>query len=305
LISPPPHHDIYSIEDLAQLIFDLREVNPRADISVKLVAEAGAGIVAAGVAKAHADVIHVGGADGGTGASPLPSIKHAGVPWEVGLAETQQALVANHLRGRVRVRADGGFKTGRDVVIAALLGADEFSFGTALLIAEGCLMVRSCHLDSCPVGIATQQPELRAKFAATPEMVQAYLLFVAEEVRGLLASLGLRTLREAVGRVECLRQRHVGDVNADGIDPSPLLARAAEGASRHTANAPRGSGDRLGALIHEQGSAALEWAGIVEPHSVVTNGDGAIGARLGGAVAKRYGAMPPPGRLRAHFEGSA
>jgi glutamate synthase (ferredoxin) len=305
LISPPPHHDIYSIEDLAQLIFDLREVNPEADISVKLVAESGVGIVAAGVAKAHADVIHVGGADGGTGASPLPSMKHAGVPWEIGLAETQQALVANHLRGRVRVRADGGFKTGRDVVIAALLGADEFSFGTALLIAEGCLMVRSCHLDSCPVGIATQQPELRSKFAATPEMVQAYLLFVAEEVRVLLASLGLRTVREAVGRVECLRQRHVGDVGADGIDLSPLLARAAEGASRHTTNAPRGSGDRLGALIHEQGSAALEWAGIVEPHNVVTNGDRAIGARLGGAVAKRYGAMPPPGRLRAHFEGSA
>ena len=176
LISPPPHHDIYSIEDLAQLIFDLREVNPRADVSVKLVAEAGVGIVAAGVAKAHADVIHVGGADGGTGASPLPSIKHAGAPWEVGLAETQQALVANHLRGRVRIRVDGGFKTGRDVVVAALLGADEFSFGTALLIAEGCLMVRSCHLDTCPVGIATQQPELRAKFAATPEMVQTYLL---------------------------------------------------------------------------------------------------------------------------------
>jgi glutamate synthase (ferredoxin) len=195
LISPPPHHDIYSIEDLAQLIFDLREVNPRADISVKLVAEAGVGIVAAGVAKAHADVIHVGGADGGTGASPLPSIKHAGAPWEVGLAETQQALVANHLRGRVRVRVDGGFKTGRDVVVAALLGADEYSFGTALLLAEGCLMVRSCHLDTCPVGIATQQPELRAKFAATPEMLQTYLLFVAEEVRRLLASLGLALAR--------------------------------------------------------------------------------------------------------------
>ena len=305
LISPPPHHDIYSIEDLAQLIFDLREVNPRADVSVKLVAEAGVGIVAAGVAKAHADVIHVGGADGGTGASPLPSIKHAGAPWEVGLAETQQALVANHLRGRVRIRVDGGFKTGRDVVVAALLGADEFSFGTALLLAEGCLMVRSCHLDTCPVGIATQQPELRAKFAATPEMVQTYLLYVAEEARRLLASLGLRTLDEAVGRVECLRQRHTGDHAADALDLSPLLARAAEGASRHTANAPRGAGDRLGGLIYSQGSAALEWAALVEPRHVVTNGDRAIGARLGGAVAERYGAMPPPGRLRAHFEGSA
>ena len=272
---------------------------------MKLVAEAGVGIVAAGVAKAHADVIHVGGADGGTGASPLPSIKHAGAPWEVGLAETQQALVANHLRGRVRVRVDGGFKTGRDVVVAALLGADEFSFGTALLLAEGCLMVRSCHLDTCPVGIATQQPELRAKFAATPEMVQAYLLFVAEEVRRLLASLGLRSIDEAVGRVECLRQRRTGDPAADTLDLSPLLARAGEGASRHTADAPRGAGDRLGGLIYSQGSAALEWAALVEPRHVVTNGDRAIGARLGGAVAKRYGAMPPPGRLRAHFEGSA
>ena len=168
LISPPPHHDIYSIEDLAQLIFDLREVNPDADISVKLVSESGVGVIAAGVAKAHADVVHVAGADGGTGASPLPSIKHAGAPSELGLAETQQALVANGLRGRVRVRVDGGFKTGPDVVVAALLGADEFSFGTALLLAEGCLMVRSCHLDTCPVGIASQKPELRAKYAGTP-----------------------------------------------------------------------------------------------------------------------------------------
>ncbi len=305
LISPPPHHDIYSIEDLAQLIFDLREVNPVADVSVKLVAEAGVGIVAAGVAKAHADVIHVGGADGGTGASPLPSIKHAGAPWEIGLAETQQALVANHLRGRVRVRVDGGFKTGRDVVVAALLGADEFSFGTALLLAEGCLMVRSCHLDTCPVGIATQQPELRAKFAATPEMVQAYLLFVAEEVRRLLASVGLRSLREAVGRVECLRQRHTGDPAADTLDLSPLLARAAEGASRHTAAAPRGAGDRLGGILHAQGSAALDAAALVEPRHFVTNGDRAVGARLGGAVARHHGAASPPGRIRAHFEGAA
>ncbi len=305
LISPPPHHDIYSIEDLAQLIFDLREVNPTADISVKLVAETGVGIVATGVAKAHADVIHVGGADGGTGASPLPSIKHAGAPWEVGLAETQQALVANHLRGRVRVRVDGGFKTGRDVVVAALLGADEFSFGTALLLAEGCLMVRSCHLDTCPVGIATQQPELRAKFAGTPEMIQAYLLFVAEEVRRLLASLGLRSLDDAVGRVECLRQRHTGDPATDTLDLSPLLQRAAEGAARHTGDAPRRAGDRLGTLLHAQGADALAAAALVEPRHVVTNGDRAIGARLGGAVAKRYGSAAPPGRLRARFEGSA
>ena len=248
LISPPPHHDIYSIEDLAQLVFDLREVNPGADVSVKLVAEHGIGLVAAGVAKAHADVIHVAGADGGTGASPLSSIKHAGAPWEVGLAETQQALVANHLRGRLRLRVDGGFKTGRDIVVAALLGADEYAFGTALLLAEGCLMVRSCHLDTCPVGIATQQPELRAKFAGTPEMVQAYLLFVAEEVRCLLASLGLRSLDEAIGRVECLRQRHTGEPDVDALDLSPLLTRADDG--------PRAShGARAGALGRPIGSA--------------------------------------------------
>src|SRR6476660_3557867 len=211
LISPPPHHDIYSIEDLKQLIYDLRCANPRARISVKLVAEVGVGTVAAGVAKANADHIRISGHDGGTGASPLSSIKYAGLPWEIGLAETQQTLVANRLRGRVRLRADGGFKTGRDVVVAALLGADEVSFGTAVLIAQGCLMVRSCHLDTCPVGIATQRPDLRAKFEATPEQVKAYLLFVAEEVRQLLASLGLRTFDEAVGRVECLARGPRGD----------------------------------------------------------------------------------------------
>src|SRR4051812_39051016 len=183
LISPPPHHDIYSIEDLAQLVFDLKQANPVAAVSVKLVASAGVGLVAAGVAKALADVIHIAGADGGTGASPLSSIKHAGAPWELGLAETQRTLAESGLRGRVRLRVDGGLKTGRDVIVAALLGADEVAFGTALLIAEGCLMVRSCHLDTCPVGIATQRPELRSKFTATPEAVQGYLLFVAEEVR--------------------------------------------------------------------------------------------------------------------------
>jgi glutamate synthase (ferredoxin) len=305
LISPPPHHDIYSIEDLAQLIFDLREVNPDAAVSVKLVAESGVGIVAAGVAKAHANVIHVAGADGGTGASPLPSIKHAGAPWELGLAETQQALVANHLRGRVRVRVDGGFKTGRDVVVAALLGADEFAFGTSLLLAEGCLMVRSCHLDTCPVGIATQQPELRAKFAGTPEMVQAYLHFVAEEARRLLASLGLRSFDEAVGRVECLRQRRTGDPVADTLDLSRLLARGGEGAIRHTGAGPAHSGDRLGILVHAQGKPALEQPALIEPRHLITNGDRAVGARLAGAIAKTAGSGPPPGRVRVRFEGSA
>jgi glutamate synthase (ferredoxin) len=305
LISPPPHHDVYSIEDLAQLVFDLKEVNPEADVSVKLVASAGVGVIAAGVAKARADIVHVAGADGGTGASPLPSIKHAGAPWELGLADTQQALVANGLRGRVRVRVDGGFKTGRDVVVAALLGADEFSFGTALLLAEGCLMVRSCHLDTCPVGIASQRPELREKFAGTPEMVEAYLRFVALQVRRLLASLGLRTIDEAVGRTDLLRQRRTDDPSADAIDLRRLLARAGAGPSRYVGDVVPDERDRLGALLHAQGKAAISGARIVEPAFEITNGDRAVGARLGGAIARAVGSGLPAGRVRARFEGAA
>ena len=207
LISPPPHHDIYSIEDLAQLVFDLRQVSPRADVSVKLVSEAGVGLVAAGVVKALADVVHVAGADGGTGASPLASIKNAGAPWELGLAETQRTLVERRPARSRRLRVDGGLKTGRDVVVAALLGADEVSFGTAVLLAEGCLLVRSCHLDTCPVGIATQRPELRAKFAATPEQVEAYLRSSRKRCAGYLAVLGLRRLEDAIGRTDLLRPR--------------------------------------------------------------------------------------------------
>ncbi len=278
---------------------------PGGRVSVKLVAESGVGLVAAGVAKAHADVIHIAGADGGTGASPLVSIKNAGVPWELGLAEAQQALVANHLRSRVRLRVDGGFKTGRDVVVAALLGADEYAFGTSLLLAEGCLMVRSCHLDSCPVGIATQRPELREKFGGTPEMVQAYLLFVAEEVRRLLASLGLRSLDDAVGRVECLAQRRTGDLGVDCLDLAPLMARSAEGTARFTGARPRDAGDRLGILLHAQSRAAVEGATLIEPRHQIANGDRAVGARLGGAIARVAGSAPPPGRIRARFEGSA
>ena len=207
LISPAPHHDIYSIEDLAQLVFDLKQVNPDAAISVKLVAEEGVGAVALGVVKALADVVHIAGADGGTGASPLSSIKNAGLPWELGLVEAQREMAESGLRSRVRLRVDGGLKTGRDVMVAALLGADEYSFGTAALLAEGCLMVRTCHLDTCPVGIATQRPELRAKFAGTPEMVAAFMTAVAEEVRALLACLGFRTLDEVIGRADLLRVR--------------------------------------------------------------------------------------------------
>ena len=227
LISPPPHHDIYSIEDLAQLIYDLRTVNASASISVKLVSEAGVGTVAAGVAKAKADHIVIAGHDGGTGASPASSLKHAGLPWELGIAETQQVLVANDLRGRVRLQVDGALRTGRDVLVAALLGAEEYAFSTAPLIAAGCIMMRVCHLNTCPVGIATQDPELRRRFAGTPEQIVNYFLYVAEELRELLASLGLRSLDEAIGRTDLLRQR-----GGEPLDLSALIApaRGREGA---------------------------------------------------------------------------
>jgi glutamate synthase (ferredoxin) len=283
LISPPPHHDIYSIEDLAQLIFDLKQVNPDAAVSVKLVAEAGIGLVAAGVVKALADVVHIAGADGGTGASPLSSIKNAGAPWELGLVETQRALVVNGLRGRVRLRVDGGIKTGRDIVVAALLGADEISFGTALLLAEGCLMVRSCHVDTCPVGIATQRPELRAKFAATPEEVENYLLFVADEVRLHLASLGLRTFDEAVGRVDLLRRRQT-DGRAALLDVTSLLEAPSGDAPRNVgAEKLHATGGELGELL------ASRPFGRETLHRI-SNLDRAVGARLGGRIARLGGA---------------
>src|SRR5213078_3177296 len=274
-----PHHDIYSIEDLAQLVFDLKQANPAAAVSVKLVSSAGVGLVAAGVAKALADVIHIAGADGGTGASPLSSIKHAGAPWELGLVETQRTLVANGLRGRVRLRVDGGIKTGRDVVVAALLGADEVSFGTALLLAEGCLMVRTCHVDTCPVGIATQRPELRAKFVATPDQVAQYLLLVAEDVRRHLAVLGLRTFDEAIGRVDLLRRRRLGDPRGDLLDLEPLLASAGEGPTRFVADAHlHSSGGELGERVAADAQPALEEAALVEPVYRITNSDRAVGA---------------------------
>ncbi len=303
LISPPPHHDIYSIEDLAELVFDLREANPGAAISVKLVSSEGIGLVAAGVAKALADVIHVAGADGGTGASPLSSIKHAGMPWELGLAETQRTLSAGGLRGRVRLRADGGFKTGRDVIVAALLGADEVSFGTALLIAEGCLMVRSCHLDTCPVGIATQRPELRSKFAATPEAVAAFLLQVAEEVRRHLAALGLRCFAEAVGRADLLRRRETNGRRSLSLDVRELL-RPTHGAYA-AEQVPHADGGELGAQLAADAAAVLDEERIVDLRYDIANRDRAVGARLGTEIARRFGAAPPPGRVRARFEGSA
>jgi glutamate synthase (ferredoxin) len=308
LISPPPHHDIYSIEDLAQLIYDLKQVNPQAQVSVKLVAEDNVGTIAAGVAKALADVVQISGANGGTGASPLSSIKNAGLPWELGLAETQSTLIENGLRGRVRVRVDGGFKTGRDVLIAALLGADEYSFGTAAMLAEGCIMVRACHRDTCPTGIATQRPGLRAKFAGTPEAVATYMCYVAQEVRELLASLGFRSLDEAIGRVECLRQRPTGDDRADAIDLAPLLRVPAEREEpRHfvehvAVQRPRSA---LDARLLEDAFATVWEGGELDLEYAITNADRTIGASLGGAIGLEFGELLPPGSVTARFTGAA
>ena len=224
LISPPPHHDIYSIEDLAQLIFDLKNANPRARINVKLVSEVGVGTIAAGVAKGHADVILISGHDGGTGASPQSSIKHAGVPWELGVAETHQTLVLNGLRSRVRLETDGQLKTGRDVIIAALLGAEEFGFATAPLVTLGCIMMRVCQLNTCPVGIATQDPELRKRFTGNPDYVVNFMRFMARDVREMMAALGFRTLNEMIGRTDKLETIEVDDHwKAAGIDLSAVL----------------------------------------------------------------------------------
>jgi glutamate synthase (ferredoxin) len=309
LISPPPHHDIYSIEDLAQLIFDLKQVNGAADVSVKLVAEDNVGTIAAGVAKALAEVIHISGANGGTGASPLMSIKHAGLPWELGVAETQRALMENGLRDRVRLRMDGGLLTGRDVLMAALLGADEYSFGTAAMIAEGCIMARACHKDTCPTGVATQRPHLRAKFAGTPEGVAGYMLFIAEEVRHLLASLGLRSLDEAIGRVECLRQRQVEDSpRCNTMDLSPLITPPTDpDAPRHFVapveiQKPRSAlGDRLVTDAYRH-----VWDGAdIELRYPIANADRTVGAALSGALALEFGDKPPPGSVCVRFDGSA
>ena len=308
LISPPPHHDIYSIEDLAQLIFDLKQVNRHADVSVKLVAGDGVGTIAAGVVKALADVVHISGANGGTGASPLSSIKHAGMPWELGLADAQAALIESGLRDRARLRVDGGFMTGRDVMTAALLGADEFSFGTAAMIAEGCIMLRACHRDTCSTGIATQRPNLRAKFAGTPEGVAAYFMFVADEVRRLLAELGFRSLDEAIGRVECLRQRRSGDERADTIDLTPIITAPADAsAPRHfVAGVPlQRPRSALGDQLESDAFRAIWDADEIDLTYAITNRDRTVGAALGGAIALEWGGRPPSGTALVHLTGSA
>jgi glutamate synthase (ferredoxin) len=310
LISPPPHHDIYSIEDLAQLIYDLKNSNPRARIHVKLVAEGGVGTVAAGVAKAHSDVVLISGHDGGTGASPLTSIKHGGTPWELGLAETQQVLVLNKLRDRIVVQVDGQMKTGRDVVIAALLGAEEFGFATAPLVVMGCVMMRVCHLNTCPVGIATQDPELRKKFGGKPEFVQNFFRFIAREVRELMSELGFRTIDEMIGRADCLDiETAVGHWKASGLDLRPLLHMPdlpASVARRKVREQDHGIDRALDNELIARCRPALEHQTPVHFTSFIRNSDRTVGTMLGYEVTKRYGAAGlPDDTIRMTFHGSA
>ena len=293
LISPPPHHDIYSIEDIAQLIHDLKNANPQARVHVKLVSEFGVGTVATGVSKAHADVVLISGHDGGTGASPLTSLKHAGTPWEIGLAETQQTLVLNNLRDRIVVQVDGQLKTGRDVVIGALLGAEEFGFATAPLVVSGCVMMRVCHLDTCPVGVATQNPELRARFTGKPEFVETFFEYIALEVREYLAALGFRSIEEAVGHVESLDTRSAIDHwKASGLDLGPVLARPepVAGSSLHNTTIQyHGLDKALDNQLIEQAAAALDRAEPVTIAVPVRNVNRTVGTMLGHEVTRRYG----------------
>jgi glutamate synthase (NADPH/NADH) large chain len=312
LISPPPHHDIYSIEDLAQLIFDLKNANPAARVHVKLVAQVGVGTVAAGVAKAHADVVLISGHDGGTGASPLTSLKHAGAPWEIGLADTQQTLLRNGLRDRIVVQTDGQLKTGRDVVIAALLGAEEFGFATAPLVVSGCVMMRVCHLDTCPVGIATQNPELRKRFTGRPEFVETFFRYIAEEVREHLAALGFRTLEAAVGHVEALdTTAAVSHWKADGLDLSPLLAPPGaeidEGTFHQSRKQDHGLSGTLGEHLVDLCSAAVDGRLTKMRVSLpIRNTDRTVGTMLGSEVTRRHGAKGlPDGTISLRFRGAA
>ena len=308
LISPPPHHDIYSIEDLAQLIHDLKNANKNARIHVKLVAEVGVGTVAAGVSKAHADVVLISGHDGGTGASPLTSLKHAGAPWELGLAETQQTLLLNGLRDRIVVQTDGQLKTGRDVVIATLLGAEEFGFATAPLVVSGCIMMRVCHLDTCPVGVATQNPELRKRFSGKPEFVETFFEYIAEEVREILAELGFRTLQEAIGQVEYLDTKDaVNHWKASGLDLSPLLVRPeVESSLYNTTKQDHGLAAALDNKLIELADAALTKSEPVRIDLPVRNVNRTVGTMLGAEVTRRFGGEGlPEGTIDITLHGSA
>ena len=310
LISPPPHHDIYSIEDLAQLIYDLKNVNPRARISVKLVAEVGVGTVAAGVAKAHADVVLISGDSGGTGASPLSSIKHAGAPWELGLAEAHQVLVMNDLRGRIRLQTDGKLQTGRDVTIAALLGAEEFGFSTAPLVAMGCIMMRKCHLNTCPVGIATQDPALRAKFQGTPENVINFFFFIAEQVRQYMAQMGFRSFDEMVGRVDMLDTRQANEHwKAKDIDLSAILyypEMPSRIARRCVQAQDHGLSEALDYKLIEFARDSIDNGTPIEIKLPIRNVHRTVGAMLSGEIARRHGSAGlPDDTIRFQFSGSA
>ncbi|WP_430407233.1 glutamate synthase-related protein [Hydrogenophaga sp.] len=308
LISPPPHHDIYSIEDLAQLIHDLKNVAPHSSISVKLVSEIGVGTIAAGVAKCKADHVVIAGHDGGTGASPWSSIKHAGSPWEIGLAETQQTLVLNRLRSRIRVQADGQMKTGRDVAIGALLGADEFGFATAPLVVEGCIMMRKCHLNTCPVGVATQDPVLRKKFSGKPEHVVNYFFFVAEEVRQIMAQLGIRKFDDLIGRADLLDMKQgIEHWKARGLDFSRLLALPqvpADVPRLHTQNQEHGLHKALDVVLIEKSRAALDKGERVQFIEVARNVNRSVGAMLSGALTKLHPEGLPDDSIRIQLEGT-
>jgi glutamate synthase (NADPH/NADH) large chain len=308
LISPPPHHDIYSIEDLAQLIHDLKNANDQARIHVKLVAEVGVGTVAAGVSKAHADVVLISGHDGGTGASPLTSLKHAGAPWELGLAETQQTLMLNGLRDRIVLQVDGQMKTGRDVVIAALLGAEEFGFATAPLVVSGCVMMRVCHLDTCPVGVATQNPELRKKFNGKPEFVETFFEYIAEEVRELLAQLGFKKLEDAIGQVELLdTNAAVSHWKANGLDLAPILIAPEKGAARrNTTTQNHGLENALDNELITLAKEALENSKEVRIEMPVRNVNRTVGTMLGTEITRKFGGTGlPSDTIDITFHGSA
>src|SRR5690349_21588424 len=307
LISPPPHHDIYSIEDLAQLIYDLKQINPEARVTVKLVARSGIGTIAAGVAKAKADVILISGHSGGTGASPQTSIKYAGIPWEMGLSETHQVLTLNRLREKIKLRTDGGIKTGRDVVIAALLGAEEYGIGTAALVAMGCIMVRQCHMNTCPVGVCTQDEKLRAKFSGTPEKVVNLFSFIAEEVREILAALGFRKIEDVIGRTDLLYQISRGAEELDDLDLNPLLVQADPGSSaRYSTRDHRNEvPDTLDALIEKDATAFLDHGEKMQLAYGVRNTMRSIGARTSSHIVRRWGMTGlPPARLTLRLSGS-
>jgi glutamate synthase (NADPH/NADH) large chain len=310
LISPPPHHDIYSIEDLKQLIFDVKRANPEARVHVKLVSQSGIGAVAAGVTKALADVVLISGHDGGTGASPLNSLKHAGTPWEIGLAETQQTLMLNGMRDRVVVQVDGQLKTGRDVIVAALLGAEEYGFATAPLVVSGCILMRVCHLDTCPVGVATQNPELRARFTGKPEFVQTFFEYLAQEVREYLAALGFRSLDEAIGRADLLDvNRAVEHWKADGLDLTPVLtgpAFADDEPRRNRRPQHHELDQHFDVELIRRAAAALENGEKVSIEMPVKNTERAVGTMLGHEVTKRHGEHGlPEGTIDVSLTGSA